>query len=813
MFKEHIKFAFRNLAKQKVYSLINLFGLTTGLACFLLIALYIFDELTFDRFHQQHGSIYRVIEDRTSKEGKQSRVVSTAYNVSAASRNSVPGVEAAARYSMIGRSNVTEPESKNVFYESFFLADRNFLKMFDFPVISGNTRTALDQPYSVVLTEETAKKYFGNTNVVGKALLTERDSLPYRVTAVIRIPANSHLKFNLLFSESNLEASKEFMAFANADWTSNSFITYIQLKGDVNGEAVQDKITRLVAQHRTGAEAPSSRFTLQPLDDIHFYSAGIEGDLDQQGNIMHMYVFGIVAFFVLLIACINYMNLTTARFSGRSKEIAVRKVSGATQGNLVKQFLTEASLMTVIALLLALLAVNLALPKFNAFTQKDLELGLNADWRIWMGVVGVVIIVGLLSGIYPAFFQARLKPYLLLKSRAPSGKGNLSMRRVLVVVQFSLSIIMIVSTLVVYRQLKYVDSKDMGFNKEGLLVVDINSGMVRRSAQTIKTEFSKIPSVLSVSASSRVPGEWKVIPKVKLRTEGAEETKGEEVFFMSVDDRFMETFQVKLVSGRNFSPAQPSDSSAILLNETAAKMVGISHPSEQMVEIPSIAFSGNASALRTPFKARVIGIVKDFNYQSLREKVAPLVLGHEKNPVHNIDYFTARIATGNVEATLALMKSVLSAIDDDHLFEYNFLDRQWDLFYMEDQKRQMIFLAVALLTILIACLGLFGLATYAAEQRIKEIGIRKVLGASVVNLVGLLTKDFLVLVLVSALIAFPVAWWAMHTWLQDFAFRINIGWSVFLLAGLAATLIALGTISFQAIRAALSNPVKNLRTE
>jgi putative ABC transport system permease protein len=811
MFKNNLKIAFRNLAKQKVFSFINLFGLTVGLTSSLLITLYIFDELTYDRFHKKADSIYRVVETKTSPDGKESKVVSVAANIATRTKKDLSQVADATRFSMFGRTNVSNAENTKIFYENFYLADASFQNVFDFRVLDGDSRTALKEPHSVIITDETARKIFGDTHVVGKTVSTE-DSTPFKITAVVSIPDNSHLKFNLLFSESTLNSIKRFSDFMDNDWSSNTFVTYLLLKNN-NDKQTASGIDQLVKTNRKDDKGVSSKFALQPLKDIHFHSAGMEGNTDTSGNITHIYVFGIVALFVLLIACINYMNLTTARFAGRSKEIAVRKVAGASQKNLIKQFLTEASLLTVIALILALGIVKLFLPRFNAFTEKQLSFGFGSDYRIWLIVIGVAVLAGLLSGIYPAFFQSKLKPYLLLKNKINIGKGNLSIRKALVVFQFSLSIIMIVATIVVVQQMKYVDTADMGFNKEQLLVVDINSGAVRRSAETIKTEFSKIPGVKSVSVTSRVPGEWKVIPKVKVKVPGSFSTQGEDVYYLAVDDQFLKTFEVKLLNGRNFSVSGGGDSSAVMLNEAAAKMLGVSQPSEQIIEIPSVAFSGNASPLQKPFDARVIGIVKDFNFQSMRDKVAPMIIGYQKNPVHNIDYFTSKIETSNVEATLKGMQDVLSKIDASHLFEYNFLDRQWDLFYREDAKRQTIFLGIALLTILIACLGLFGLATYAAEQRIKEIGIRKVLGASVGSIVGMLSKDFAKLVMVASVIAFPVAWWTMNNWLEDFAYRIHVQWWVFVLAGAGALLIALVTVSFQTIRAALSNPVKNLRTE
>ena len=812
MFRNYFKTAWRSIRKNKVYSFINIFGLTAGLTCFLLIALYIFDELTFDRFHTNANDIFRVVEKRISPEGKELKVVSIPYNVSAQGRKQFPEIMEATRFSIFGRTNVYAGDQQQAFYEPFNLADSSFLSVLDFPLLAGDSRTALAKPYTVVISDETAIRFFGTTEVLGKTIRADRDSVPYFITAVLHIPSNSHLQFNLMFSESSVH-SQRFLDFTSRDWSSNNFVTYFRLKPGMNAKGLAAKIDKLVAANRTGDQAPKSAFSLQPLKDIHFYSAGLEGNVGRQGNMMHMYVFGIVALFVLLIACINYMNLTTARFSGRSKEIAIRKVAGAVQQNLVKQFLAEAFLVTIIAFAFALVAVKLLLPAYNAFTEKQLSLGTNTDYRIWIGLALSVIIVGLSSGLYPAFFQSRLKPYLLLKSKIHIPKSNLSLRRVLVIVQFSLSIIMIVATLIVYQQLKYVSGKDMGFNKEQLLVVDINSGNVRRSAETIKAEYSKLPGIKSVSVSSRVPGEWKVLPKVKVKKPENSQSDGLDMFYIAADAQFLNTFQIQLLDGRNFSGNNAGDSTALLINETAAKLLGITTASEQQIEIPSVAFSGNIDLLDQPFKARVVGIVKDFNFQSLRDKVGPMIVAYQQNPIHNIDYFTARIETAGAKQLLEQMETVLHKIDAGHLFEFNFLDKQWELFYREDEKRQIIFLGVALMTILIACLGLFGLATYAAEQRIKEIGVRKVLGASVGNLVALLSKDFLKLVAVAALIAFPIAWWAMHNWLQDFAYRINISAGVFVLAGLLALSIALLTVSFQAIKAAMSNPVKSLRSE
>ncbi|WP_166437249.1 FtsX-like permease family protein [Niastella caeni] len=807
-----MKIAFRNLFNNKAYSLINLFGLTTGLICFWLIGLYIFDELTFDSFHKDAGRIYRIIEHKTSATGKESKIAGVAWNISDRIKKEFPAVDNACRLTVFGRSPIINDENRNTFYEDYYAADAAFLNVLDFPMVQGDRTTALKAPYTVVVSDEMALKLFGSKNIVGKVIRTNREGTPYTITGVMHIPKNSHLDFNLLFSEAtSITSSNDFRNFTTSDWSSNTFATYIKIKAGQSAPGIASGINKLVATNRF-ANADKSSFTLQPLKDIHFYSSGIDRTPGPGSNIMYMYVFALVGIFVLLIACINYVNLTTALFSTRSKEIAVRKVSGADQKNLVSQFITEALLLTLIAQVLALICVKLLLPAFNAFTEKQLSLGTSTNIRIWLGILLITLLVGLLAGIYPAFYQARLKPFLLLKNKIQVAKGHLSFRRVLVIVQFSLSIIMIIVTLVVYLQLKYIGKKDLGFKKDQLVVVDINSRAVRNGAERIKTEYARLAGVKSVCVTSRVPGEWKTLPKVKLQKSGSQAPENETMYYIAADDQFLRTYNVGLQHGRNFMQAE-GDSTALLVNEAAAHMLGIKEPGEQPVDVSGIQFSGEFTAFVRPMQLRIVGIVKDFNFQSLREPLAPMVIGYKNNPIHAIDYFTAKVAAGNMRKTIKQMETVLHQVDPDHLFEYNFLDKQWELFYREDQKRQVIFLSVTCMTILIACLGLFGLVTFAARQRTKEIGIRKVLGASVSHVVMLLSKDFLKLVLIASLVAFPVAGWAMYKWLQDFAYRIHLSIWLFVGAGLLAALIALCTISFQAIKAALSNPVKALRSE
>ena len=710
-------------------------------------------------------------------------------------------------------ANISTTENTNVFYEDYRIGNEGFLTTFDFPLVEGDRKTALADPYTVILTEDMAKKFFNTSTVIGKTIKTDRDDHPFKVTGVLKkFPDNSHLSFDLLFSEASVKDSS-FTSFADNDWNSTYFTTYFLLDDKANKNTVEKQMQQLLNSSRDTKNKTKISLALQPLVNIHFHSGDIEGNDNNKGNITYIYVFSIVALFILLIACINYMNLATARFTNRAKEIAVRKVTGATRKNLVVQFLTEALLIAVIALIAALAVVKLVLPAFNSFTGKQLALDTNTDSRIWLGVLAVLIIVAVLSGIYPALFQSRFKPLSLLKSKISPGKGTLSIRRSLVVFQFSLSIVMIIATMIVYLQVKFLDTKDMGFNKEQMLVIDINSGKVRHSADAIKNEFLKLSQVSKVCVSSRVPGEWKDIPQVEVKNENIHNEHGSEMYFLGIDDQFLSTYQVELLSGRNFYANSLADSSSVLVNETAAKELGIKRATGQRIEIPSVDFFGTVVPPDRPYVAQVVGIVKDFNFQSLREPLKPMVLGFQKNPVQAIDYFTAKVTPGNAGSMLDKMNAVLHDVDANHLFEYHFLDKQWDLFYRQDRIRQTIFLIMAALAIIIACLGLFGLATYAAEQRIKEIGIRKVLGASVQGIIAMLSKDFLKLVIIASLIAFPVGWFAMNKWLQDFAYRINISWWVFVIAGIVAILIALITISYQAIKAAIANPVKSLRTE
>jgi len=818
--KNYFKTAWRTLTRNKLYSIINIAGLTFGLSCFLLIGLYLFDELTFDQQHQEGERIYRVIEHRTVN-GEATTVAAAGYRLSEDSKKAIAGVENTTRVQRTGRANLVDPEKPVNFQETVTVTDEQFLQVFDFPLVAGDRKTALKEPNSIVLDEKLAKRIFGKTDVMGKNVQWNFMESPLKITGILKNhPRNSSFDFNSLMSEASFTSDTNYQRMLSNDWLSNNFSVYTLLKPNTNPQLVSIQLKKLVQDNFNAPAGTNYSFTLQPLKDIHLKSENIvdgarNSNVDPmaKGSAFYLKVFGFIALFVLLIAGINYINLTTARASSRLKEIGVRKSIGAFQSHLIRQFLFESLIVTLISFVFAIMIVNLLLLPFNQFVNKQLSLGISTDYRIWLLAFVFAILAGLLSGSYPAVVLSRFRPVLLLKGLRLQSRNDLSLRKMLVVFQFTISVIMIIGTIVLFLQVRYLNNTNLGFDKDLLVVIDVNTGRARANFEKVKAEMAKIPTVKDVSVTSRVPGEWKTFRTIKIRNNGST-IEPNVAYMFGADKDFAKTFGVTILKGRNF--VNPNDSASIILNETAAAMLGIVEPADQIVEIPAASWGesyGPLNSQNVPFKPRVIGIVKDFHFQSLREKIEPLVLAYNKNPIHVIDYYTARISATDIQGTLDKLKAVMINNDKIDPFEYHFLDDQLALFYVEDQRRQTLLIWAALASIFIACLGLFGLATYSAEQRVKEIGVRKVLGASVVNLASMLSKDFLKLVLIANGIAFPLAWWAANKWLQEYAYHINVEWWIFVIAGLSAVMLALITVSYQAIKAAIINPVKSLRTE
>ncbi len=818
MIKSYFKTGFRNLWRNKLYSSLNVTGLTFGIVCFLLIGLYVFDELTFDLQHANAARIYRVVEHKNVS-GEATIIAAASFKLADESKNSIPEVENSARLLRI-RANLVDPENPVPFQETITFAKENFLEIFNFPLIAGDRHTALKEPNTIIINEDLARRIFNSVDVLGRNVAFNHMQTPLKITGILKNhPYNSSFTFASIVSESTVYNQDEFKQAMESGWASNSFSVYVLLRPGSNEDSVARKMTRLVLSNFSPGPSTTLAYSLQPLRDMHLRSEGIvDGGRNTnveaipQGNPLYIKIFFFTAIFVLIIAGINYTNLTTARASGRIREIGVRKTIGAIRSNLVGQFLIESLLTTIISFVLAVVIVKLLLPPFNQFAGKQLSLGISTGYRFWLIAVAMVFMMGFLSGGYASLLLSRLKPVALLKGLKMQSSGDLSVRKSLVIFQFTISTVMTIGTIVLFMQVNYMNNTDLGFNKDLMVVIDVNVDKARTNFEVLKNEMTKVPAVKDVSVTSRVPGEWKLFRRVKLRNEGS--TDDQTAYFFSADKDFMKTYEIELAQGRNFDTR--ADSSNIIINETAARMLNIAEASGQVVEIGAVSRGGDFRPLNTnnvPFKPRVIGIVTDFHFQSLRDKIEPLIVAYNENPIQPIDYYSVKISSMDITGTLDKLKAIMMRNDENEPFEFHFLDDQLALFYVEDERRQTLLGWVALATILIACLGLFGLATYSAEQRVKEIGVRKVLGATIVNLVSLLSKDFIKLVLIANAIAFPIAWWATNRWLQQYAYHIELRWWVFLLAAILASMIALLTVSYQAFRAAMSNPVKSLRSE
>lgn len=815
MLFNHFKISFRQLMKNKTFTFINVFGLTLGFLCFILLALYVHDELSFDLFHKDANRMYRVIQHETQEDGTIRNVAPVAARIGREAVTQFPEVEESCSITSIGRATFgNDPLTRD--YEPIIITDDNFLTFFDFPLLEGDATTALSKPNSIVITESIAKKYFGDTPAMGKKLWTNNDKVDLTVTGILKdFPKNSHLQFGILFSESTWPSVLSWYTnFVNTDWTSNTYITYLKLRQDSDRSSVATKIGTLVKGNFPKDREFKSEFSLQPFSQIHMYSQNIQGSEGNQVNAsgmnpFYLYMFSVVGFLLLLIACLNYMNLSTAAAFKRTREIGTRKTLGAQRSQLIMQFVSDSVVLSLISLTLAVVIIETVLPAVNQFTNKELSLGaLPLEWGLI--ILGIILIAGIASSLYPAFVTARVSPAEALKKEIKIANRSLPVRKVLVVAQFTISIIMIASTLIIYRQLQFMRDKDLGFNTESLLVIDINSGNLRRNFESIKAEFAKPSEVLSISTSTRVPGEWKSFPISTVKTTG--EPQGTEMIYVGIDNDFLNTYDIQLKEGRNFS-AGPADSSKVILTVLAVQQLGLTNPVGQIIEIPSVRWGGSIETLNQPFRVEVIGVVENFHFESLRSDMMPVIFAAPNTEIQRIDYYTLKIKTSDWPGMIEKLKVINSKIDPDNPLEYTFLDARFEEFYQADAQRGQIFLTFSMIVVFIACMGLFALVSYSVESRTKEIGIRKVLGASVQNIVGMVSKEFLWLILIACVLAIPAAYFFAQKWLQEFAYRIDVGAGVFLMAGLLTVLIASITISLRSVKAATVNPVKSLRSE
>jgi len=691
-------------------------------------------------------------------------------------------------------------------------ADPTLFDIFTLSMIHGNPATALKDPHCVVITDEMAQKYFNSLDVVGKTL-TFNDSLSYKVTGVIKkMPKQSHFNRDFFISMSSLEESRQ------TTWLSNNFVTYILLRPGADPGKLQSKFHQFLVVHAepelqsiihtnfANFEKSGNyfRFTLSPLKSIHLQSQRV-GELGMNGSLSSVYIFSSIAMFLLLIACVNFMNLSTARSANRAREVGVRKVLGSPRKYLVFQFLTESFIVTLVATVIAVVAAWLLLPAFNNLANKDLVVTPQILSWLLPVLLLIVLVIGGLAGSYPAFFLSGFQPIQVLKGKLASGfKGGL-LRSSLVVFQFFISIFLIIGTMVIYDQLKFIENKDLGYNRDHVLIIQ-DVWLLGNNSATFKSfrdEVKQLPGVKNASLTGYLPTSMNNNTSSFFKDRVIDQKRGilsEEWF---VDENYIPTLNIKMVLGRNFSTQMPTDTAAVIINEAAAKLLAFNNPLNQPL------YSPDDPAGKVFKHYHIIGIMKDFNYQSLKSEVKPLIIVDSEDR----GAMAVQVRSGDISSLISLIKSKWTSFAPNKPFSYAFMDEEFDKLYRTEQRTGTIFIIFTSLAIIIACLGLFGLAAYAAEQRTKEIGIRKVLGASMSGIVGMLSSDFIKLVIIAIVIASPLAWWAMSYWLHDFAYRINIQWWVIALAGAAAILIAFITISFQSIKAALKNPVKSLRSE
>ena len=811
MLKNYFKVAWRNLLKNKVFSLINIIGLATGLTCFILITLYVSDELSFDKYNEKAERIYR-INSYIRMGGSELKLTVSSDPMGAAVKKDFPQVEEFVRFYNSNGSKSIKKGDEYINEPNVTHADSTLFRVFTLPVLYGDTKNALNDPNTVVITERGAKKYFGATNVVGRFIETNEDGKTlYKVTAVIKdVPQNSHFNFDLFFSMDNVQ-------YGFGNFLSHNFQTYLLLKEGADYKDVEKLFPKYIESYvlpqakvvmqigsmeEFNKSGSSLEYSLIPLLKIHLHS-DLFPELGVNGDIKYVYIFSAVAILILLLACINFINLSTARSMKRSREVGIRKVLGTSKTKLIIQFLSESALTVVIAMIIAIVIAWQILPLFNDLSAKSLTPSMLFSNRMLLIMFILPFVVSILAGSYPSLFLSSFNPVSVLKGKVNSGSHRSNLRSGLVIFQFFASIFLIISTITVFRQLDYIQKRKIGFNKEQVLVVD-GTGVLGTGTESFKNEVKNMPGVINGTFSGFLP----VAGSARNDNTYSKEavfTSGSTVNMQTwrIDEDYIPTLGMEMKSGRNFSRQFGTDSSAVIINETTASLLGYPDPiGKKMYAL----VDNQTNEVRA---YNIIGVVKNFNYESLRQRIGPLcfLLG-------NSSWSTAfRVKPENAETLADQIGNKWRSLSTGTPFSYHFLDESFNNMYRAEQQVGRVAIAFAVLAVIIACLGLFGLTTYMAEQRTKEIGVRKVLGATVNNIVLMLSKDFMVLIIIASLIAFPFAWWAMNRWLQDFEYRVGVGWWIFAVSGIVAVLVALFTISFQAVKAALSNPVKSLRTE
>lgn len=808
MWKNYLKVALRSMRNQKFYAFINIFGLTVGMATALLLLLYIADEISYDRFQKDANRIYRVgIIGRLADQDFNMAISATP--MAATLVEEIPEIESALRIMPLTKV-IVKYEDKSFTEDQIMLADSNFFSFFSFTLIEGTPDDVLRGPNKIVLTESAAKKYFnyqgkGDTSPLGKIILIGTSAKACTVTGIAQDPpTNSHFRFNILESMETWEGATD------TQWTSNSVYTYfkVKLQADVNlqpkFDALVDKFVGPEIQQFIGVSIEEFRkqggaysFRYEKLTDIHLKSTFGE-QISPNGNIQYLYIFGAIGIFIIAIACINFMNLATARSANRAKEVGIRKTVGALKSRLIAQFFSESILYALISLTVALAVIWFVLPAFNQLSGKDISIASLLSIRFVLGIFALVLFVGLGAGIYPALYLTSFQPVEVLKGKVRAGLKSGGVRSTLVVLQFTISITLIISTLVVFQQLEFLQNKNLGFSKENVLVID-NVNKLGTSRQSFKNILSQQKGIKGVSYSQFVPPQ--ISNSSVYRPLGE---KAEDILFWTnrVDQDHIPTMGMEMLEGRNFSRDIASDSNAVILNEAALKLIGWDNIEDK--EIGEYEDKGGIGK-----RMKVIGVVKDFNFESLKQKVKPLLLFYRPES----SMISIRLDGNDVQGTVQFIGEQWKALSNNTPFDYVFVDQEFDALFRAEQRMSSIFTVFTFLAIAIACLGLLGLASFIAEQRAKEIGIRKVMGSSVSQVVMLLSGSFTKLVIISFILAAPLAYFAMNNWLQTFAYRVDIKASTVLVGGVSALVLSWLTISYQSYKAAKANPARSLRSE
>jgi putative ABC transport system permease protein len=808
MIRNYIKIALRNISRQKFYAIINITGLTIGLATSLLIVLYIVDEFSYDMFHADINDMYRVdLKARLSDQYME--IAYTSAPIANAFLEEIPEIRGGCRIAFEHDINISYEDDAYT-EKKVLLADSNFFDFFSFKLLHGDLKEALSQPNSIVLTEKSAKKLFGfpditETPPLGKIIRYGTEGRACIITGIAEDPPhNSHFQFNMILSMESWELSKK------PDWTNNILLNYVKLDNRADWKQVEAKFPGMVRKYIApivkaymGIEFDDFlknggmyEYFLEPVKRIHLFST-VDNTIEQRGSINTIYILSAIVLFILIIACINFMNLSTARFSDRAKEVGVRKSLGASRGRLILQFLNESILFTLISMLLAMLILYMVLPLFNSISGKILTIYTLLSWEYIFALIFIILLVGFLAGSYPSIYLTSFKPTEVLRGKVKAGLKSGGVRSGLVVFQFSISIILIISTLLIYKQLNLLETRDLGFEKENVLLIR-NVEALGNNRNTFKEEVKKIPGILNVSISSAAPPHI-IYSSLFEPMDGTGSELG--MTYCYADHDFLKTMNMQIVSGRYFSKDIPSDSNAVIINESAARKMGWD---EAIGEKLDAKWDSDAPDLR-----EIIGVVKDFNFQTLRKDISPLIIF----PGSDGNLMLVSLSPNDYPDKISRIEQVWKSINSGATFDYSFVDTEFDALYRKDQQLGKIIFIFTALAIIVACLGLLGLATFTAEQRSKEIGIRKSLGASSIGIVGMLSLEYLKLIGLAFLIAIPVSYVIINWWLNNFAFKINIGVLSFIIGGLLAVIIALLSVSFQSVKAANSNPVDSLKYE